>query len=640
MPFTVGQALRQGHIPSGSSVVADAGNVQAVIKNRWPDGSAKFAIISGTVDLSANTWRTIGLSAGAAPTGTAVATSELQSTSASIQFGSFGTASWGPSDWANPTQTWVSGPQMSSWRFRKPIGSDSHLVAWLEVRAYKGGRVEVLPWIENGYLRVANPTVKSGTASFTLNGTQRFSSALSLANHQRAVLASGTTLTHWSGGTDPQVTPRHNTSYLMSSKLVPNYRAVTPSSSELFSRLPTSYTPLAQASFPDSMGTAGYHHSIGLLPEWDAAFLTTGSDPRAWRGVIISGYAAGRYGIHFRDETTNRPLAFSSYPNLVMGSGSGVGSIGASTTNSYTPSASGDTPPAFAQSHHPSMGYMAYLLSGWAYHLEQTQLLATANFLKQQDNVRNFSQGVFESSSGTGITRGAAWAIRTLAQAATITPDDDSLRSQFVSSLDANISYYHARYVAQANNPLGLVQPYDHYNGSSASAPWEGAVWMDDFFTASFGYLKELSAHSSSAQSKLDAFLAWKYRSVVGRLGGSASDNAIAFPWAAQYTVYYSPSNSSNFVNGSGPWYASWGDVARAMGLPTSASNGTALQSGYPEEAVGYWGNLMPALSYAVDHAHPGAAEAYARVTSASNFSTQTADANHHPVWAVKPRTQ
>ena len=30
--------------------------------------------------------------------------------------------------------------------YRRPIGSDAHLVAWLEVRLYAGGAVEVLPW--------------------------------------------------------------------------------------------------------------------------------------------------------------------------------------------------------------------------------------------------------------------------------------------------------------------------------------------------------------------------------------------------------------------------------------------------------------------------------------------------------------
>ena len=137
------------------------------------------------------------------------------------------------------------------------VGKMDNLVAWLEVRAYKGGRVEVMPWIENGYLNVAGPTAKSGTASFTLNGSQRFSQSLNLLNHQRAVLASGTTLTHWTGGTDPQVTPRHNTSYLMATKLVPNYRGVTASGSTLFSRLASSYTPLMQGNYQTDMPSSG-----------------------------------------------------------------------------------------------------------------------------------------------------------------------------------------------------------------------------------------------------------------------------------------------------------------------------------------------------------------------------------------------
>lgn len=637
MPFTVGQAFRQGEVPSGSAVLANVPEFQSVVKNRWPDGSVKFAILSGRLDLSANAWKTIGLSVGT-PTAaqTPVSTADLKSTSASVQFGSFGTASWSAGDWDTPVQTWVSGPQMSSFTYRKPIGSDAHLVAWLEVRAYKGGRIEVLPWIENGYLNVASPTSKSGTATFTLGGTQRVSQSLTLLNHQRAVLASGTTLTHWVGG-DPQLTPRHNAAYLMSTKLVPNYRGTTSSGSSLFGRLPTSYTPLMQASYPSAMGGTGYHPGIGLLPEWDAAYLTSGGDPRAFRGVVINAYAAGRYGTHYRDETTNRPLLFSSYPNLVMNETSGVAFVGSSSTNSYTPNASGGTPPTYDSPHHPSMGYMAYLLTGWNYFLEETQLLATTNFLKQNNTTRKTTQGVFETSSGANITRGAAWAVRTLAQAATITPDGDALRTQFSSSLDANINHYHAKYIAQPNNPLGVVEPYDHYDGTSGA--WRAAAWMDDFFTATFGYVKELQSHTSSAQTKLDEFLAWKYRSVVGRLGGSGTD-AIAYPQAAQYTVYYAPSNSANWSNGSGPWYSSWGDVARAMGLPTSAPAGSPLASGYPTDPTAYWGNLMPALAYAVDHNASGASDAWARVTSASNFSSLASGFDDNPVWGVKPRSK
>jgi hypothetical protein len=636
LPFTVGQALRQGEVPTGSALVSDVPNFQFVVKNRWPDGSAKFTILSGRADMSANTWKSIGLSVASAPAASAaVSTADLKATgvTAAVQFGSFGTASWSAGDWDTPVQTWVSGPQMSAFRYRKPIGSDAHLTAWLEVRAYKGGRVEVMPWIENGYLNVAGPSAKSGTASFTLSGTQRFSQALNLLNHQRAVLASGTTLTHWVGG-DPQVTPRPSAAYLMSTKLVPNYRGTTSASSALFTRLPTSYTPLAQAGYPDEMGQTGYFPSIGLLPEWDVAYLTTSGDPRAYRGLLINALSAGRYGYHYRDETTNRPLRFSAYPNLVLNGDSGVADTGSSNAGNYTPTATGGSPPTWDTPHHPSVGYMAYLLTGWDYFLEETQLAATTGYLKNSDSTRQLSKGVFETSAGTNTTRGAAWAIRTLVQAATITPDDDALHAEFSNSVNENINYYHGRYVATANNPLGLLQPYSNYGSGD---PWQSAIWMDDFFTAAFGYLKDTQAYSAAQQTKLDQFLAWKYRSVVGRLDGSGADK-FSYRYAAQYTVYYSPSASANWASGAGPWYASWGAVARAMAIPTTGDNGGALETGYPEIATGYWSNMLPALSYAVDQQAAGAAAAWARVNSAPNFATETATYNNDPVWGIYPR--
>jgi hypothetical protein len=638
VPFTVGHAIRQGDVPAGAVVQSDLPDFQAVVKNRWPDGSAKFAILSGRVDLPASQWRTVALRAGMPTESPAPLTpAELASrnVTAIVQFGTFGTAGWASSDWSAPTQTLVSGPQMSAWTFRKPLGADPNLSAWLEVRAYKGGAVEVLPWIENGTLMGA-ATQRSGTATFTLGGSTRFSALLDLRGHQRAVLAQGETLSHWLGS-DPKVVPRHETAYLMGSRLVPNYFAATPAQSTLFARLAQAHEPLGQGNFPVGMGAAGYHPSIGLLPEWDVAYLTTGGDPRAWRAVMVNGHSAGRYGLHFRDEATLRPPRPSAAPQLVLGSGSGIVGMGASSANQVTPATTGAVPPAYNSTHHPSMGYMAYLLGGWNYHLEQLQFVAMANHFKQTDTVRRGAQGVLETSAGANTTRGAAWALRTLAQAAALTPDGDPLRAELAASVGANIDYYHARYVASPSNPLGLVQPYSSYNGSAD--PHISAVWMDDFFTAAFGYLKDLQVHDASRSGRLDAFLAWKYRSVVGRLG-TGEAGSFPYPHGARYTLPYAPSAASNWASGAGPWYANWGQVAQAMALPQGTRRGDPLVSGYPLESTGYWSNLLPALAYAVDHGAAGAAAAWDRVVSASNAQVQAAAYVDQPVWGVVPRAQ
>ena len=170
LPFTAGFSFRQGDIPSGSGIVVSGATAQATIKTTWPDGSAKIAILAGTY-VSAGAAVTITMSTGAASTGTALTTSDLQAAltdAVTVDAGAFGSASWTGTDWASPFITWVSGHRMSSWIYRKQVGSDAHLVAWLEVRLWSSGAVEVLPWIENGYLLVTGPTNKSATTSVSL----------------------------------------------------------------------------------------------------------------------------------------------------------------------------------------------------------------------------------------------------------------------------------------------------------------------------------------------------------------------------------------------------------------------------------------------------------------------------------------
>lgn len=643
LPFSAGYAFRQGDIPSGKYITASNANLrgfQAVVKNRWRDGSVKFAVLSGLADLQASVEQTVTIGwTDSAPTAAALGLAALKATgiSASISYGAYGTATWSGSTWDSPFLSPVSGPEMSSWVYRQPIGSDQHLVAWMEVRLYRSGAVEIVPWIENGYLLRASPGERSGTATFAINGATRFSGGLTLYNHTRAVLASGQALSHWLNG-DPGITFKHDMGYLQLTGLVPAYRARTSASSPIWGRVSTSYTPLAQHDYPNGMGSAGFHPSIGPLPEWDVAYMTSGGDARAWRAVQINGYAAGRYGYHFRDETTNRAPRFSSYPNLVLSSGSGISGTGSSSTNQYTPASSGGSAPSFTNSHMPAIGFMAYLVTGRWYFLDEMQLLSSAMFLKQSDNNRNFTQGVILASAGSNTTRGAAWTLRALADVAAMTPDEDEpMRSEYVGSVQGNIDAYHARYVARPNNPLGVVQPYSDY--TSGDGKIDSAAWMEDFLTWSFGNMRSVQAYGSAFDTKVDQFLAWKYRSIVGRLGLNQS-GSWSYRNAAVYTMPYAPSETPDWAGGAGPWYSSWGDAYVANGMTYSAGN-TLLGAYIDGEglATSYWGNLQPAIAYAVEHGAAGALDAYNRMVGAANWSSAAAYFDSDtPVWSVRPR--
>jgi hypothetical protein len=636
-PFAIGFSFRKGDIPSGQHVVSNVTDLQVSPKNRWNDGSLKFAIVAGRAGLTSGTPLTVSLSPGAAVERAPLTIADLKGTGITARFtaGAFGSAEWSAPDWDQPFIAWVAGPEMSSWIYRKPLSSDTHLVAWLEVRLFKGNAVEVLPWIENGYLMVAGPTSKAARFTFALGGTQRFDADIDLPNHCRTPLINGSALSYWLG-TDPQVTPKHDTEYLQSTALVPSYRARVSPEAARVKALATTYTPLQQGNMPTGMGAAGYHPSIGLLPEWDVLYLTSTSSA-AYAGVVSNGYSAGRYALHFRDEKTNRPLLFSSYPNLVIGAGSNISNNGASTKDLYTPASTGTRPPTWAFTHHPSVGFMPYLVTGRWYFMEELQFAATLHFLKTTDWMRNFTEGVMETQANT--TRGIAWNIRTLAQAACITPDDDTaLRKEFLTSLQANVDWNHARYIAQPNNPFGWAEPYSDYSGPGNNVYFE-ATWQQDFYTAAFGYAKSMEpAISAASSARLAEFFAWKARSVVGRLGGTGP-NEYLFCDAAPYTIAVAPSDTADWIKGKGPWFADWGAIYAATMNQTNPGAGNQLRGGFFPDATSYWGNLQPAIAYAVQHGVPGALEAYRRLTSASNWSTLAGNFNGDPVWSVRPST-
>lgn len=459
-PFCVGFALRKGDIPAGSGIAVSGATAQATVKNLWPDGSAKFAVIAGTAPLTAGIAAAVSLAAGTNSSGTVLTLADLQAAMAqpvTVGCGSYGSASWSGSDWASSFQDWVSGHLMSSWVYRKAVGSDAHLVAWLEVRLFAGGAVEILPWIENGYLMVPAPTSKSATYTFTMDGTQRFSVAIDLPNHCRTPLVSGSITSHWLG-TAFDIIVKHDSDYMQATGLVPAYFARTSATATSVIGVPSTYTPLQRGSFPVGMGAGGYSNSIGLLPEWDAVHLTSDA-LTTYKGVIFQAYSAGRYGIHYRDETAtppHQPARVNSYAGLTIKEPSNVSNAGWDTP----PITSGTQAPGWAVSHQPSVGYLAYLLTGWRYHMETVQFASSFNSLWEAWPEREGVKGLFKTTTA-GATRHVAWCLRTLAQALAITPDTDLvMRIAYANQYEQNVEYYYARYIAQSHNAFGFTTPY------------------------------------------------------------------------------------------------------------------------------------------------------------------------------------
>jgi hypothetical protein len=645
-PFTIGQTFKKGDVASGVNIVGSIADLQVTPKNYWNDGSLKIAVISGMADLTANTPLTVTLSTGTPAAGTALTTTDLKATgvTASIDVSTVGTVSWATTDWDTPFQTWVSGPKMSSWIYRKAVGSDAHLVGFLEVRLFSNGEVEVLPWIENGFLKVASPSNKNFTYSFTLGGTSRFSAAIDLKHHQRTVLVSGTALSYWLG-TDPNVLPNHDKAYMQASELVPKYGATVPNNAVTVTSLVTSFTPLQIGNIvydSDSMASSGYQSPIGLLPQYDVMYLVTTSD-LAYGAVVRNGYSGGRWAIHYRDENTNRPVRFSDHPTLNIRDNQGFKDTGGSTASNYTPVITGGNPPSWDCAHSPSIGYMAYLVTGRWYFMEEVQFVTTANYLGNGDNnaLRTGSKGLVQTAVVAWQTRSCAWDWRARVQALCVTPDSDTaIRNEFINSVQENVDHFHGRYVAQPNNPFGYILPGEVYDTPSGLATGVAANWQQDFVTAAFGWSLSMDLPISSGHAtKLREFFHWKAKSTVMRLGSSSGFWYIN---GAPYNVKISNTAVPDFTGGTGPWLANNKEVYDAtfeIAPSWLGSTEGTLNAEYDPSvwAISMWGNIHPAIAYAVRHGVAGAATGYNRMISASNYSSLQTNFNLKPVWDVVP---
>jgi hypothetical protein len=670
VPFTAGMAFQSGAIPSGQGIVVTGATAQATIKNTWPNGSAKFAIIAGTANLTSGVASAISLAAGTASTGTALTTTDLIATGITAEIGTsgtFGLASFGATEWAAPFESWISGHRMSSWIYRKQIGTDDHLVAWLEVRLFSTGAVEVLPWVENGYLLVSGPTQKTATYTFTIGGSTRFSQNIDLLHHQRTVLIgsssaqSGAELSYWLG-TDPGVTAIHDTDYMQATGLVPAYHSKTPASAAAVTSQPTTFTPLMKGSFTDgdAMTGGGYHTHVGVIPEWDAAYLTAPSVTTA-QGLVRNGYTFGRYPIHYREDPTFATVAdrfkvarLSNHPTLSI-----MEPLGG--YEPYTPATSGVQPPGWFSSHTPSACFLAYLATGRRYFLDEVQFATSADSMIERNAYRDGSSGIYKSQN-TGAERHVGWALRSLAQALAITPDaDTAFKTEYLTQYTNNVNYYHQRYVGAGgpSNPIfnngGFIEPYATASvgqGRPANTFWV-TIWMQEFVTTAIGYAMDLGLGlDATTTTRLREFFTWKANATIKRFGGTTATEFLYRDFGPYY-IPIAPSDTPDWTTGTGPWYHNtgngWGDIYSMTFSGSNPIDGSFVPYSSPGAKVEgdirgwYFQNSGPiaafaALMYATKHGISGADAAYSRLISAGNFYSIRNDHDIYPLWGLAPQ--
>jgi hypothetical protein len=641
-PFTFGQVFVAGQLKpteviAGRLEDGSAVSLQMDVKATHPDGSVRHAVISGILpSVAAGAERTVTLvKGGTAPTAT-VAVSAITGTGFNPTFH----AKIGGVDYyaaagdllkaATPT-TWLKGGVVNEWQVAAPLHTADgkvhpHLSARFAIRWYdaiKKARVDVT--VENDWAYEPSPQNFTYDASVVSGATTVYSkAALTHLHHTRWRKI------FWYNGSEPSITIKHNTAYLISTRAVPNYDQTLKFPESAFASLQNRWASANKEPMGTGLTTAympmtGGRDDIGLLPLWSATYLLS-QDSRAKEIMLRTADLAGSFSAHYRDKNTGRPVSLADYPYMTI--------LGRSTdtmnpaTRKYEsfPECGGDcnTPNTHDSSHQPAMVYLPYLVTGDYYYLEELQFWGMWDAFSSNPGYRENIKGLLQSDQ----VRGQAWSLRTLSEVAYITPDNDAMKATFNTILTNNLDWYNATYTNNASaNKLGaIVNGYALvYNNETGLAPWQ-----DDFFTSAVGHASDLGF------DKATTLLAWKAKFPVDRMVGSGAcwvDGAI-------YQMTVRASNTSAYYGSIGEAYrASHDSVFQALACGTSAM-ATALglkvgeMTGFSSSVVGYPSNMQPALAYAAGAAGTSGKSAWNQFLARSVKPDYTSG----PQFAIVPR--
>lgn len=295
------------------------------------------------------------------------------------------------------------------------------------------------------------------------------------------------------------------------------------------------YQPMDLAGISPDMPGTGERPDIGLVTEAQGRYICTGS-AEALDTLRAQAEGAGALPWHMRDEKTGAPVELDVNKAMSWYEEPNVGNPHISLTK---------TGITIDSAHQPAVAYLPYLLTGDPYHLEDLQFAA------------NFNRGTLPPEYRPSIPqpRSFAWSMRTLAQAAKVTPADVPSwllpRIYWQADLSRTATWFRQAYVESRDPLRSLFRATDNLEYSRDEAPsapahcWI-APWMDDFLATAMGWIVLMGF------DEWKPLFAWKIASTVARTNGTSG-------WVRAHSTPYRlivrPQESAPIV---GSWAEAW----------------------------------------------------------------------------------
>jgi Fibronectin type III domain len=519
---TFGQVLPQGFASSGNGLILGGLSTQVDVKNTWPDGSTRFAVVTANVTSTG----VKNLVAGTAASGTFSPTTPNVAVQLTI-----GGTTYTATQPAIGADLWLSGPNVKEWRsivVPTTSGAVAHpfLQVIFDTRVYSNGQGRVDITVENLLNKIGATTV-TYDANINVNGSSVFSRTgvtQYWGTRWRKVFALGGL---------SEAAFQYDWEPVFRARALPRYLSMVSN----ISYDSSSFDIMQRGPWTNPMNDVGDRAELAPIPDWVARWLVhKTASQRAY--TMAGGDLGGSWPVHVR-KTDQTIVSLDEEPlfwfdgRCTDGWTCPLGSI-----------ASADASPLDGadSSHMPSIAYVPYLATGDRYYMEEMNFWANHNLIFMWPAIRGSpaSLGLFWGQQ----PRGWGWGMRILAQAAAYTPDNDPRKAYFTSKLNNNLAFADAYAVGNMAgsgyslnfsplSPIGFVAfPYNDGSGNVMYANWESqfiAYAID--FAWQQGFTQGITLRDKIVQMQIDLFnsnppvppsCGAPYRTKIGTVSGTA----------------------------------------------------------------------------------------------------------------------
>jgi len=664
-PLRFARVFMPGEIAQFPTVCVNDAPVftQADVKQRWPDGSVKHAVISVVVPI-VPTSGTLRLTFQNQASGNNTALTREQMLDAKFDFDAVIALQSGSTVKSvsarrmleqGDFEYWASGPVATTIVLRDHSPQRKYDLGFDQFRPFRPiVHATFWPTLNKVEVRVIGENSDSEeledlqyTVSLTAGlGAPQTIYTKALTHY----LGTRWTKRFWLGGQPEQrITIDHGLAYLKQTRVFPNFdtsirvdeATITNWMRDWDTRAKDLYDP---GFWQIAMAAGGGRDEIGPMPTWTVLWLYTG-DWRMREIAFAQADLSAAWALHFREGNVTKRLMRTDQPGSATGYGRTIAvtdrktsSLASGLNYGYTtpddrlkvvgPAAPSTWTPDIA--HQPDAFAAQYALSGDPFYLEQMYLWAGASAHYTNGAATNYAYGRGPTGAEgviDGEVRALGWVLRNRALTAYLAPDAAAEKQYFRQLIDDALAGWEGRYDVRDGAFYGTpiwqwanqfvakpyVNPLRFMEKNAAMLNGGQSPWMVNYLIYALGVTKEMGYPA-------DGMLKW----LAPWLTGMVTDPSFNPNMVGVYQQPTGPAGAAGF-------YTDWASVKSASPLTdqqkTTLGDLSNVQHGYEIIAV-------MAGAFTEPYAKGGEAWQWLKTNGydrIQNFST-------NPKWAIMPR--